>query len=244
VRDPPTIRLPLITLLHDLLLLPLQELANQSTNTMGSLLAGELDLWPLHALREDNGRAGDGSEVGVLLGGECTDADGPLELGGAEDGGIGLGDRVEGDLDFDSAFWDVVVRDGGRTSGEGVVDEHLVSEREVNGQFGRINLLAGDMLGKGISHIGTLEEMRNEEQAEQSKDDESEDTTTTGFSLAPSIIARRSIFSQTARSTAGLHASKETTSATTSTRVLFLSILLHGKSDARLLREKWRLLVV
>jgi len=214
---------------------------------MSSLLSSKLDLWPLFTLREDDSRAGNGSEVSVLLGGKRANAHSLLELGGAEDGGVRLGDTIEIDLDSDSAFWDVSLRDRSRTSSEGVVDKHLASEGKVNAHFVRGNLLAGNMLGKSISHIGTLEEMSNEEQAEQSKDDASEDATTTGLGVAKGIIARRSIFSQTARSTAGFDTTKDTARATTraSVLLLFLSILIHGKGNSTLLRdEEWRLLVV
>jgi len=241
-----TINPSLITLLHNLLLLPFQEFPDQTTHTMSSLLSRKLDLWPLYTLREDDGSTSDGSQVGVLLGGERANAYSVLEFGGTEDGGVCLGDTIEIDLDFDGAFWDISLGDRGRAGSERVVDEHLVGERKVNAHFVRGDLLAVNMLGKSISHIGTLEEMTDEEQAEQSKDDASEDATTAGLGVAESVIARRSIFSQTARSTAGFDTTKDTARATTRACVLVLSaFLFHGKGNSAFLRnEKWRLLVV
>jgi len=237
----------LISLLHNFLLPPFQEFPDQTTDAMSSLPSRKLDFWPLYTLREDDGSTSDGSQVGVFLGGERTNAHSVLELGGTEDGGVRLGDTIEIDLDFDGAFWDISLGDRSRTGGEGIVDKQLASEGKVNAHFVRGDLLAVNMLGKSISHIGTLEEMTDEEQAEQAKDDASEDATTTGLGVAESVIARRSIFSQTARSTAGFDTTKDTARATTRARVLllFLSILLHGKGNSALLRdEKWRLLVV
>jgi len=106
--------LSLIRLSHDLGLLPLQQLPNQSTNTMSGLLTSKLDIRPLHTLGEDNRRTRDAGEISVLLSRECTEPNGLLELSGADYRGVALRDGIKCDFDTDNVFGDIIVRDGGR----------------------------------------------------------------------------------------------------------------------------------
>jgi hypothetical protein len=45
------------------------------------------------------------------------------------------------------------VRDGGRSSGERIIDKHLVSAGEIERQFGGRDFLASNMFRKSIRHL-------------------------------------------------------------------------------------------